>query len=155
MSDVYHQWHWHLTTVEISGRLDVHYFFLHERLWGMAWKYTSPDRSIYRGYTLLKSDVTRRDHVVRCRGSRGGGGGGHSTFMWEGGAAGGRKPDPVAMRSVHKIYTLSQYTLLKKKIIYIPCRNIAPSLVPRSQPVIKILGWEALKSDPVINGVAR
>ena len=31
-----------------------------------------------------------------------------------GGAAGGRKPDPVAMRSVHKKYTLSQYTLLKK-----------------------------------------
>ena len=22
------------------------------------------------GYTLLKSDVTRRDHVVRCRGSQ-------------------------------------------------------------------------------------
>ena len=55
-----------------------------------------------------------------------GGGGGHSTFMWTGGAAGGRKPDPVAMRSVHKKYTLSQYTLLKM-FICIPCRNIAPS----------------------------
>ena len=29
-----------------------------------------------------------------------------------GGAAGGRKPDPVANRSVRKKYTLSQYTLL-------------------------------------------
>ena len=40
----------------------------------------------------------------------------HSTFMWTGGggAAGGRKPDPVANRSVHKKYTLLQYTLLKK-----------------------------------------
>ena len=86
---------------------------------------------------------------------RGGGGGGTRLSCGPGGATGGRKPDPVAMRSVHKIYTLSQYTLLKKKIIYMPCRNIAPSLVPRSRPVITILGWEALKSDPVINGVAR
>ena len=43
------------------------------------------------------------------------GGGGHSTFMWtgRGGAAGGRKMDPVAMRSVHKKCTLSQYTFTK------------------------------------------
>ena len=45
------------------------------------------------------------------------GGGGHSTFMWTGGggggAAGGRKPDRVVMRSVHKKYTLSQYTRTK------------------------------------------
>ena len=42
------------------------------------------------------------------------GGGGALDFHVDGGggAAGGRKPDPVAMRSVHKIYTLSQYTLL-------------------------------------------
>ena len=92
-----------------------------------------------------------REKLLGCPG-----GGGALDFHVDGGggAAGGRKPDPVAMRSVHKIYTLSQYTLLKK-IIYIPCRNIAPSLVPRSRPVIKNLGWEALKSDPVINGVAR
>ena len=46
----------------------------------------------------------------------GGGGGGTrlSCGRGGGGAAGGRKPDPVAMRSVHKKYTLSQYTLLKK-----------------------------------------
>ena len=35
-----------------------------------------------------------------------------------GGAAGGRKIDPVAMRSVHKKYTLSQYTLLKMFILH-------------------------------------
>ena len=77
--------------------------------------------------------------------------------MWTGGgggAAGGRKPDPVAMRSVHKKYTLSQYTLLKM-FICIPCRNIAPSLVPDRGPVINIVGWKALGSNPVINGVAR
>ena len=56
-----------------------------------------------------------------------------------GGAAGGRKPDPVAMRSVHKKYTLSQYTLLKI-CICIPCRNIAPSLVPRSRACHKHCG---------------
>ena len=42
----------------------------------------------------------------------------HSTFMWTGGAAGARKPDPVAMRLVHKKYTLSQYTLLKNVYAY-------------------------------------
>ena len=39
------------------------------------------------------------------------GGGGHSTFKWTGGGGGGAagvwKPDPVAMRSAHKKYTLS------------------------------------------------
>ena len=85
----------------------------------------------------------------------GGGGGWHSTFMWTGGGCRwGRKPDPVAMRSVHKKYTLSQYTLLKN-FICIPCRNIAPSLVPDRGPVINIVGWEALGSNPVMNGVAR
>ena len=69
-----------------------------------------------------------------------GGGGGHSTFMWTGGAAGCRKPDPVAKRSVHTKYTLSQYTLLKKKSLCIPCRNIAPSLVPRSRACHKHCG---------------
>ena len=47
-------------------------------------------------------------------GGGGGGGGGTRLSCGRGGAAGGRKPDPVAMRSVHKIYTLSQYPLLKK-----------------------------------------
>ena len=57
-----------------------------------------------------------------------------------GGAAGGRKPDlSVAMRSVHKKYTLSQYTLLQI-CICIPCRNIAPSLVPRSRACDKHCG---------------
>ena len=94
-----------------------------------------------------------------CRGKdQSPGGGGGTRFSCGrgggGGAAGGRKPDPVAMRSVHKKYTLSQYTLLKM-FICIPCRNIAPSLVPDRVPVINIVGWEALGSNPVINGVAR
>ena len=53
----------------------------------------------------------------------GGGGGGHSTFIWTGGAAGGRKPDPVTNHSARKKYTLSQYTLLKLSYAY-------PVLVP-------------------------
>ena len=44
------------------------------------------------------------------------GGGGALDFHVDGGGGGVplgvEKPDPVAMRSVHKIYTLSQYTLL-------------------------------------------
>ena len=83
-----------------------------------------------------------------------GGGGGALDFDVDGGCRWGRKPDPVAMRSVHQKYFLSQYTLLKM-FICIPCRNIAPSLVPDSGPVINIVGWEALGSNPVINGVAR
>ena len=78
-----------------------------------------------------------RHFVVTARG----GGGGALDFHVDGGggAAGGRKPDPVAMRSVHKKYTLSQYTLLKI-CICIPCRNIAPSLVPRSRACHKHCG---------------
>ena len=52
------------------------------------------------------------------------------------------------------VENLSQYTLLKM-FICIPCRNIAPSLVPDRGPVINIVGWEALGSNPVINGVAH
>ena len=47
-----------------------------------------------------------------------GGGGGHSTFIWTGGAAGGRKPDPVTNHSSRQKYTLSQYTLLKLSYAY-------------------------------------
>ena len=45
---------------------------------------------------------------------------GHSTFIWTGGggAAGGRKPDPVTNHSARKKYTLSQYTLLKLSYAY-------------------------------------
>ena len=73
---------------------------------------------------------------------------------------GGRKPEPVAMRSVHKKYTLSQYTLLKICILVcIPCRNIAPSLVPRSRACHKHCGlgtpgkqpWDKRSSPPVAN----
>ena len=46
------------------------------------------------------------------------GGGGHSTLIWTGVPLGDRKPDPVSNRSVHKKYTLSQYTLLKLSYAY-------------------------------------
>ena len=49
----------------------------------------------------------------------GGGGGGTRLSCGRGvPAAEGRKPDPVANRSVHKKYTLLQYTLLKKFIMH-------------------------------------
>ena len=57
------------------------------------------------------------------------GGGGHlhrtvtgTCRWWGGGGGGGWKPDPVSNRSVHKKYTLSQYTLLKP-FICIPCER--------------------------------
>ena len=77
----------------------------------------------------IEENIICRPGGTRLSCGRGGGGD----------AAGGRKPDPVANRSVHKKYTLSQYTLLKK-IICIPCRNIAPSLGPRSRACHKHCG---------------
>ena len=49
-----------------------------------------------------------------------GGGGGTRLSFGRGGAAGGRKPDPVTNHSARKKYTLSQYTLLKLSLC-IPC----------------------------------
>ena len=66
--------------------------------------------------------------------------------MWTGGgAAGGRKPDPVAMRSVHKIYTLSQYITLSQYC------TVAGAQIAACH---KNFGLGS-PSDPVINGVAR
>ena len=48
----------------------------------------------------------------------GGGGGTRLSFGRGGGAAGGRKPDPVTNHSARKTYTLSQYTLLKLSYAY-------------------------------------
>ena len=76
------------------------------------------------------------------------GGGGALDFHVDGGGGGGWGC-PLGVEN------LSQYTFKKKKIICIPCRNIAPSLVPDRGPVINIVGWEALESNPVINGVDR
>ena len=89
-----------------------------------------------------------------------GGGGGHSTFMWQGGGGGvtdtgGRKPDPVAMRSVHKKHTLSQYTLLKNVHMHTLSQYFTVAGCPDRELVINIVGWEALGRNPVINGVAR
>ena len=89
-------------------------------------------------------------------GVKGGGGGGALDFHVDGGGV------PLGVENLTmsqcarctKKYTLSQYTLLKM-FICIPCRNIAPSLVPDRGPVINIVGWKALGSNPVINGVAR
>ena len=76
----------------------------------------------------------------------GGGGGGEGALDFHVDGGGGGMPLGVE--------NLSQYTLLKM-FICIPCRNIAPSLVPDRGPVIHIVGWEALGSNHVINGVAR
>ena len=89
------------------------------------------------------------DHV-KCPG------GGALDFHVDGGGGcrWGRKPDPVAMRSVHKKYTLSQYTLLKFSYAY-PVAILHRRWCPDRGPVINIVGWEPLGSNPVINGVAR
>ena len=90
---------------------------------------------------------------------RGGGGGGNSTFMLTGGggAAVGRKPDPVAMRSVHKKYTLHVTiidTLLKMFIMHTLSQYCTVACA-RSRACHKHCGLEALGSNPVINGVVR
>ena len=85
-----------------------------------------------------------------CVIARGGGGGG-------GGAAGGRKPDPVVMRSVHKKYTLSQYTLLKNVHMHTLSQycTVAGAQIAVCHKNFGLGAWEALESNPVINGVAR
>ena len=105
-------------------------------------------------YLCLTNTIHVSRHLKYKVSKRPGGGGGHSTFMWTGGAAGGRKPDPVAMRSVHKKYTLSQYNLLKFSYAY-PVAILHRRWFPDRGPVINIVGWEPLGSNPVINGVAR
>ena len=88
--------------------------------------------------------------------SPGGGGGGHSTSIWTGRAAGGRKHDPVAKRSVHKKYTLSQYIFYTQQKSYAyPVAILHRRWGPDRWPVGWEPGWEALESYPVINGVAR
>ena len=85
-----------------------------------------------------------------------GGGGTRLSCGRGGGAAGGRKPDHVANRSVHKKYTLSQYTFSYFKMSYAyPVAILYRRWCPDREPVINIVGWEALESNPVINGVAR
>ena len=54
----------------------------------------------------------------------GGGGGGDSPLKWVGGCRWGFKRDPRVPLGAQKIYTPSQYTLLKM-LICIPCCNIA------------------------------
>ena len=51
--------------------------------------------------------------MTQCQNIPGGGGALDFHLDGRGGAAGGRKPDPVSNRSARKKYTLSQYTLLK------------------------------------------
>ena len=50
--------------------------------------------------------------------------------------------------------TLSQYTLLKISYAY-PVAILHRRWCPDRGPVINIVGWEPLGSNPVINGVAR
>ena len=73
----------------------------------------------------------------------GGGGGGHSTFMWTGGAAVGRKPDPVANRSVHKNTPVTIYLTKNVQYAY-PVAILHRRWCPDRGPVINIVGWEAL-----------
>ena len=97
----------------------------------MLWK----PRSVLRTLKMLWNSL----HSINSPPPPGGGGALDFHVDGGGGTAGGRKPDPVAMRSVHKKYTLSQYNLLKN-CICIPCRNIAPSLVLRSRACHKHCG---------------
>ena len=88
---------------------------------------------IFNGHCLLQ---------IRQPTSPGGGGGALDPHVdGGGGAAGGRKPDPVAMRSVHKKYTLSQYTLLKFSYAY-PVAILHRRWCPDRGPVINIVGWD-------------
>ena len=88
-----------------------------------------------------------------------GGGGGALDFHVDGGggAAGGRKPDPVAMRSVHKkIHPVTVDNIPYKKFAYAyPVAILHRRWCPDRGPVINIVGWEPLGSNPVINGVVR